>query len=220
MRSQPCCWDRNSETPPTFAFQKPCETWCWRTLYESLFAVWLVHDVFAVGDWLGPNLACRCGERQRSGGGRTSPPDQQAAWNRHNLDAFMAGYWNSPDLTFFSGGKEQHGWQATIDRYKATYTSPGHEMGTLDFSDLRIETSGPGRGIRSRLLETHVVRWQDAAWPFHADIPKISRRLENHPRPHLRRGMNQTAQPERRRMQSKAHRVVEGCFRDSCARVL
>ena len=69
--------------------------------------------------------------------------DQQAAWNRHNLDAFMAGYWNSPDLTFFSGGKEQHGWQATIDRYKATYTSPGHEMGTLDFSDLRIEPLGP-----------------------------------------------------------------------------
>ncbi len=67
---------------------------------------------------------------------------QQAAWNRHDLDAFMAGYWNSPDLTFFSGGKEQHGWQATIDRYKATYTSPGHEMGTLDFSDLRIETLG------------------------------------------------------------------------------
>jgi ketosteroid isomerase-like protein len=68
---------------------------------------------------------------------------QQEAWNRHDLDAFMTGYWNSPDLTFFSGGKEQHGWQATIDRYKATYTSPGHEMGTLDFSDLRIEPLGP-----------------------------------------------------------------------------
>jgi ketosteroid isomerase-like protein len=68
---------------------------------------------------------------------------QQSAWNRHDLDAFMTGYWNSPDLTFFSGGKEQHGWQATIDRYKATYTSPGHEMGTLDFSDLRIEPLGP-----------------------------------------------------------------------------
>ncbi|MGA7753566.1 MAG: hypothetical protein WCB05_12095, partial [Candidatus Sulfotelmatobacter sp.] len=22
---------------------------------------------------------------------------QQDAWNRHDLDAFMAGYWNSPD---------------------------------------------------------------------------------------------------------------------------
>ena len=28
---------------------------------------------------------------------------QQDAWNRHDLEAFMSGYWNSPDLTFFSG---------------------------------------------------------------------------------------------------------------------
>ena len=68
---------------------------------------------------------------------------QQDAWNRHDLDAFMTGYWNSPDLTFFSGAKESKGWQATIDRYKATYTSPGHEMGKLDFSDLRVEILGP-----------------------------------------------------------------------------
>jgi ketosteroid isomerase-like protein len=68
---------------------------------------------------------------------------QQDAWNHHNLDAFMAGYWNSPDLTFFSGAKQTSGWQATLDRYNATYASPGHEMGTLEFSALRIEMLGP-----------------------------------------------------------------------------
>ncbi len=68
---------------------------------------------------------------------------QQDAWNRHDLDAFMAGYWNSPELTFFSGAKETAGWQATLDRYQATYASAGHEMGMLDFSDLRIEMLGP-----------------------------------------------------------------------------
>jgi beta-aspartyl-peptidase (threonine type) len=67
---------------------------------------------------------------------------QQAAWNRHDLEGFMASYWNSPQLTFFSGGKEQDGWQATMDRYLATYASPGHEMGTLEFSGLRIEVLG------------------------------------------------------------------------------
>jgi beta-aspartyl-peptidase (threonine type) len=67
---------------------------------------------------------------------------QQDAWNRRDLDAFMAGYWNSPELTFFSGAKEQHGWQATLDRYRSTYASPGHEMGKLEFSGLRIETLG------------------------------------------------------------------------------
>jgi len=68
---------------------------------------------------------------------------QQEAWNHHDLDAFMAGYWNSADLTFFSGAKQTSGWQATLDRYKATYASPGHEMGTLEFSALRIEMLGP-----------------------------------------------------------------------------
>jgi uncharacterized protein (TIGR02246 family) len=68
---------------------------------------------------------------------------QVQAWNRHDLDAFMAGYWNSPDLTFFSGAKESRGWQAALDRYRAAYASPGHEMGGLDFSDLRIELLGP-----------------------------------------------------------------------------
>src|SRR5271163_4894682 len=38
---------------------------------------------------------------------------QQEAWNRHDLEGFMAGYWNSQQLTFFSGGTEQDGWQAT-----------------------------------------------------------------------------------------------------------
>lgn len=67
---------------------------------------------------------------------------QQQAWNRHDLEAFMQGYWNSPELTFFSGAKEHKGWQATLDRYRATYASPGHEMGTLEFSDLRVEMLG------------------------------------------------------------------------------
>jgi ketosteroid isomerase-like protein len=67
---------------------------------------------------------------------------QQEAWNRHDLEGFMSGYMESPDLTFFSGAKENHGWQAALDRYRATYTSPGHEMGKLDFSDLRIEMLG------------------------------------------------------------------------------
>jgi ketosteroid isomerase-like protein len=67
---------------------------------------------------------------------------QQDAWNDHDLDAFMTGYWKSPDLTFFSGGTENHGWQAAMDRYKARYQSPGHEMGKLEFANLRVEMLG------------------------------------------------------------------------------
>ena len=64
---------------------------------------------------------------------------QQEAWNRHDLEGFMAGYWNSPQLTFFSGATERNGWQATIDRYLATYASAGHEMGKLEFTGLHID---------------------------------------------------------------------------------
>ena len=68
---------------------------------------------------------------------------QQDAWNRGDLEAFMAGYWNSPELTFFSGARESKGWQAALDRYKKSYQSAGHEMGKLEFSDLRVEMLGP-----------------------------------------------------------------------------
>jgi len=67
---------------------------------------------------------------------------QQDAWNRRDLEGFMKGYWNSSELTFFSGGKLNSGWQATLERYRKTYKGEGKEMGTLDFSDLRIESLG------------------------------------------------------------------------------
>jgi ketosteroid isomerase-like protein len=68
---------------------------------------------------------------------------QQDAWNRGDLESFMAGYWNSPGLTFFSGAKEYDGWQAALDRYRAAYASPGHDMGKLEFSGLRMEMLAP-----------------------------------------------------------------------------
>ena len=69
--------------------------------------------------------------------------EQQAAWNRQDLEGFMAGYWNSAELTFFSGAHESKGWQAALDRYKKTYQGAGREMGKLEFANLRIEMLGP-----------------------------------------------------------------------------
>jgi beta-aspartyl-peptidase (threonine type) len=68
--------------------------------------------------------------------------DQQAAWNRQDLEGFMTGYWNSPELTFFSGAHESKSWQAALDRYKKNYQGAGHEMGKLEFANLRIEMLG------------------------------------------------------------------------------
>jgi hypothetical protein len=35
---------------------------------------------------------------------------QVDAWNRPDLEGFMAGYWKSPELTFFSNGEVTSGW--------------------------------------------------------------------------------------------------------------
>ncbi len=64
---------------------------------------------------------------------------QIEAWNHGNLEGFMQGYWQSPDLTFFSGTSVTRGWDPTLARYKQRYQSEGREMGHLDFQDLNID---------------------------------------------------------------------------------
>ena len=80
---------------------------------------------------------------------------QVEAWNRHDLDTFMAGYWNSTELTFFSGATVTHGWQPTLERYRKKYQSPGTEMGKLEFQDLQVEMLGPKAAfVRGKFLLT------------------------------------------------------------------
>ena len=69
---------------------------------------------------------------------------QVAAWNKGDLPGFMAGYWNSKDLTFVSGKDVTRGWQETLDRYKKRYQADGKEMGKLAFSDLEVRELAPG----------------------------------------------------------------------------
>ena len=76
---------------------------------------------------------------------------QVAAWNRGDLEGFMNGYWNSPDLTFYSASSAVSGWKTTLDRYRMRYQSEGQEMGQLDFSDEKIEMLGPAAAfVRGR----------------------------------------------------------------------
>ncbi len=64
--------------------------------------------------------------------------NQQEAWNSGDIDAFMQGYWQSPDLRFASGGTVTYGWQATRDGYHSRYANRAL-MGTLEFSNLSID---------------------------------------------------------------------------------
>jgi ketosteroid isomerase-like protein len=64
---------------------------------------------------------------------------QEAAWNRGDIAAFMdLGYWQSPELTFFSGGEDSRGYDAMLARYRTNYEAPGKERGTLAFTKLEV----------------------------------------------------------------------------------
>jgi beta-aspartyl-peptidase (threonine type) len=68
---------------------------------------------------------------------------QVEAWNKHDLEAFMAGYWHSPGLTFFSGGTVTKGWEPTLERYRERYQSQGSEMGKLTMTGIEVAELGP-----------------------------------------------------------------------------
>jgi beta-aspartyl-peptidase (threonine type) len=64
--------------------------------------------------------------------------DQVAAWNRGDLEGYMAGYWHDERLQFFGGGDVTKGWQPTLDRYRRKYQGDGKEMGHLTFADVDV----------------------------------------------------------------------------------
>ena len=72
---------------------------------------------------------------------------QQSAWNRGDLDAFMAGYAHTPDLVFTSGGNIRRGWQDTYDKYRAKYGGDRAGMGHLDFAVLGVQPLGADGAI-------------------------------------------------------------------------
>src|ERR1051326_5749739 len=78
---------------------------------------------------------------------------QVEAWNHGQLETFMQGYWQSPDLTFFSGATVTKGWQPTLERYRLPYQTGGKEMGKLEFQDLSID-------LLSRRSAVVTGRWQ------------------------------------------------------------
>ena len=71
--------------------------------------------------------------------------DQEAAWNRGDIDTFMRGYKDSPETTFV-GKTISHGFQPILERYKKGYSSRA-AMGALDFSELAVRMLGSGYAV-------------------------------------------------------------------------
>jgi ketosteroid isomerase-like protein len=67
--------------------------------------------------------------------------EQQAAWNRSDVPAFMKGYWNSPELSFAGSSGITRGWEPLLSRYRQRYPD-AQAMGQLDFSELEVHFLG------------------------------------------------------------------------------
>lgn len=66
---------------------------------------------------------------------------QQSNWNKGDVDAFLQGYWHSPELTFSGTGGIARGWDGVLARYRKNYPDRA-AMGQLDFSGLEFHFLG------------------------------------------------------------------------------
>jgi hypothetical protein len=57
---------------------------------------------------------------------------QEMAWNKHDLEGFMQGYWKSEQLKFYGSNGLTLGWENTLANYKKGYPTKA-ESGTLEF---------------------------------------------------------------------------------------
>ncbi|MBI4601808.1 MAG: nuclear transport factor 2 family protein [Planctomycetes bacterium] len=87
-------------------------------------------------------LPAGCAERsQRDGGPLLVVREQEAAWNRGDLLAFMAGYHRSEEASFSSADGTIRGWDVVLERYRKRYPDRA-AMGRLSFSGLRARLLG------------------------------------------------------------------------------
>jgi ketosteroid isomerase-like protein len=63
---------------------------------------------------------------------------QEKAWNKGDLVAFMEGYWKSDSLCFIGSKGLTHGWTQTLENYKKGYPNTD-AMGQLKFTIVTVE---------------------------------------------------------------------------------
>jgi ketosteroid isomerase-like protein len=64
--------------------------------------------------------------------------NQTDAWNKGDLEKFMAGYWQDDSLKFIGKSGITYGWQNTLDNYKKGYPDKD-SRGKLRFEILSVE---------------------------------------------------------------------------------
>ena len=68
--------------------------------------------------------------------------DQNAAWNRGDIESFMKGYWENDSLMFIGKSGVTYGWSKTLSNYKRSYPDTA-SMGKLIFTLIRLQKLSP-----------------------------------------------------------------------------
>lgn len=118
----------------------------------------LAAALLALGLIAAPGLSAESPDRNGTTAAKTASPAndpakpiqavldaQIAAWNRGDIEGFMAGYWNSPDFVYVGNKQVVHGWQAMLDRYHQAFRAADGTavpMGTLQLSEIQIMPLG------------------------------------------------------------------------------
>ncbi len=107
--------------------------------------------------------------------------DQTIAWNNHDLEGFMKGYWKNDSLKFYGSRGLTYGWEKTLENYKKSYPTK-NESGTLKFviNDIsKIENNSywvMGEYYLSRPIGdangvfTIIFKYIDGQWSIVADM--------------------------------------------------
>ena len=61
-----------------------------------------------------------------------------AAWNRGDIDGYLAYYWHSDKVRWVSEGTVRYGFEAIAAGFKARFASPDN-MGRLEVANLEIQ---------------------------------------------------------------------------------
>ena len=68
------------------------------------------------------------------------------AWNRHDLDGYLDGFWHSDSLVVVVEGETVRGWDLLSRAYHAGYPNPS-EMGTVNLDRAQVQMLAPDLGF-------------------------------------------------------------------------
>jgi len=103
-----------------------------RFIYSIVFAFLFVSCISVKADVTTENQSSATSRSDAEAGIRLVMETQERAWNNHDLEGFMQGYWKSDSLKFYGSNGLTKGWEQTLANYKKGYPTKA-ESGTLNF---------------------------------------------------------------------------------------